>query len=150
MLRQGDGHIVNTASMAGLVAGGQITSYVMTKHAVVGLSLALRTEAVSRGVGVLTICPAAVETPMLDKGALGGFIGRDYYLRGQGVRKAYDADRLARDALRAIQRNRALLVVPWQARAMWRLNRLAPGMTQRMAIPFIERLRARQRTAARQ
>jgi NAD(P)-dependent dehydrogenase (short-subunit alcohol dehydrogenase family) len=148
MLRQGDGHIVNTASMAGLIAGGQITSYVMTKHAVVGLSLALRTEAVSRGVGVLAICPAAVETPMLDKGAVGGFVGREYYLRGQGVRKAYDADRLARDALRAIQRNRPLLVVPWQARAMWRLNRLAPGMIQRMAIPFIDRLRTRQRAAA--
>ena len=47
MLRQGHGHIVNTASMAGLTAAGQITSYVMTKHAVVGLSLALRSEAVS-------------------------------------------------------------------------------------------------------
>ena len=41
MLRQGRGHIVNTASMGGLTAAGQITSYVMTKHAVVGLSLAL-------------------------------------------------------------------------------------------------------------
>jgi NAD(P)-dependent dehydrogenase (short-subunit alcohol dehydrogenase family) len=148
MLRQGDGHIVNTASMAGLIPGGQITSYVMTKHAVVGLSLALRTEAVNRGVGVLAICPAAVETPMLDKGAVGGFVGREYYLRGQGVRKAYDADRLAHDALRAIRRNRALLVVPWQARAMWRVNRLAPGMIQRMAISFIARLRTRQRAAA--
>ena len=47
MLRQGHGHIVNTASMAGLTAAGQITSYVMTKHAIVGLSLALRSEAVS-------------------------------------------------------------------------------------------------------
>jgi NAD(P)-dependent dehydrogenase (short-subunit alcohol dehydrogenase family) len=35
MVRQGFGHIVNTASMAGLAAAGQITSYVMTKHAVV-------------------------------------------------------------------------------------------------------------------
>jgi len=36
MVRQGHGHIVNTASMAGLTAAGQITSYVTTKHAVVG------------------------------------------------------------------------------------------------------------------
>src|SRR6202040_3882202 len=86
MLRQGHGHIVNTASMAGLTAAGQITSYVMTKHAIVGLSLALRSEAVSRGVGVLAVCPGAVETPILDKGAIGGFVGRDYYLRGQGMK----------------------------------------------------------------
>ncbi|MBV8929931.1 MAG: SDR family NAD(P)-dependent oxidoreductase, partial [Mycobacteriaceae bacterium] len=144
LLRQRDGHIVNTASMAGLMAGGQITSYVMTKHAVVGLSLALRTEAVSRGVGVLALCPAAVETPILDKGAVGGFVGRDYYLRAQGVRRAYDADRLARDTLRAIRRNQPLLIVPRQARVMWRLQRLAPRSVNRMAISFIQRQRARQ------
>ena len=51
MVRQGHGHIVNTASMAGLAAAGQLTSYVMTKHAVVGLSLALRSEAAAHGVG---------------------------------------------------------------------------------------------------
>src|SRR6202047_2109688 len=45
MIRQGHGHIVNTASMAGLAATGLLTSYVMSKHAVVGLSLALRSEA---------------------------------------------------------------------------------------------------------
>src|ERR1700754_1918200 len=45
MLRQGHGYIINTASMAGLAAGGHLTSYVATKHAVVGLSMALRSEA---------------------------------------------------------------------------------------------------------
>jgi NAD(P)-dependent dehydrogenase (short-subunit alcohol dehydrogenase family) len=144
MLRQGHGHIVNTASMAGLTAAGLITSYVMTKHAVVGLSLALRSEAVSRGVGVLAVCPAAVETPILDKGAVGGFVGRDYYLRGQGMTSAYDPDRLARDTLKAIERNRALLVVPKRAHASWVFARLAPGLLQRFAIGFVKRQRARQ------
>jgi NAD(P)-dependent dehydrogenase (short-subunit alcohol dehydrogenase family) len=151
MLRQGYGHIVNTASMAGLTAAGQITSYVMTKHAVVGLSLALRSEAVSRGVGVLAVCPAAVETPILDKGAIGGFVGRDYYLRGQGMKSAYDPDRLARDTLKAIERNKALLVVPKRAYATWLFARLAPGLLQRLSIRFIAQQRARQaaRSAAR-
>jgi NAD(P)-dependent dehydrogenase (short-subunit alcohol dehydrogenase family) len=144
MLRQGNGHIVNTASMAGLTAAGQITSYVMTKHAVVGLSLALRSEAVSRGVGVLAVCPAAVETPILDKGAIGGFVGRDYYLRGQGMKTAYDPDRLARDTLRAIEHNKALLVVPKRAHASWVFARLAPGLLQRLSIRFIAQQRARQ------
>jgi NAD(P)-dependent dehydrogenase (short-subunit alcohol dehydrogenase family) len=144
MLRQGHGHIINTASMAGLIAAGQITSYVMTKHAVVGLSLALRSEAVSRGVGVLAVCPGAVETQFLDKGAIGGFVGRDYYLRGQGMKTGYDPDRLARDTLKAIERNKALLVAPKQAYASWVFARLAPGLLQRFSIGFIERQRARQ------
>jgi NAD(P)-dependent dehydrogenase (short-subunit alcohol dehydrogenase family) len=144
MVRQGNGHIVNTASMAGLTAAGQITSYVMTKHAVVGLSLALRSEAAAHGVGVLAVCPSAVETPILDKGAVGGFVGRDYFLQGQGVKTAYDADRLARDTLKAIERNKALLVKPRRAHAQWLIARLAPGFMQRMSIKFIAGQRAHQ------
>lgn len=147
MIRQGGGHIINTASMAGLTAAGQITSYVMTKHAVVGLSLALRSEAAAHGIGVLAVCPSAVETPILDKGAIGGFVGRDYFLQGQGVKTAYDADRLARDTLRAIERNKALLVKPRRAHAQWLIARLAPGFMQRMSIRFIAGQRSRQTRA---
>ncbi|WP_428340998.1 SDR family NAD(P)-dependent oxidoreductase [Mycobacterium sp.] len=144
MLRQGHGHIINTASLAGLTAAGQITSYVMTKHAIVGLSLALRSEAVSRGVGVLAVCPGAVETPILDKGGIGGFVGRDYFVDGSGVKNAYSADRLASDTLKAISRNKALLVKPRQAYASWVFARLAPTLLQRMSIRFISGQRKRQ------
>ncbi|GAB3239500.1 SDR family oxidoreductase [Mycolicibacterium hippocampi] len=143
MLRQGHGHIVNTASMAGLTAAGQVTSYVATKHAVVGMSMALRSEAVPRGVGVLVVCPAAVETPILDKGAVGGFVGRDYFLQSQGG-KPYDADRLARDTLRAIDRNKAILVKPPVAHAQWLFARAAPTLMNRMAMRFVSAQRTRQ------
>jgi NAD(P)-dependent dehydrogenase (short-subunit alcohol dehydrogenase family) len=143
MLQQGHGHIVNTASMAGLTAAGQVTSYVATKHAVVGLSMALRSEAVPRGVGVLVVCPAAVETPILDKGAVGGFVGRDYFLQAQGG-KPYDADRLARDTLRAIEKNRAILVKPTVAHAQWLLARAAPALMNRLAMRFVGEQRSRQ------
>lgn len=144
MIRQGHGHIVNTASMAGLTAAGQITSYVMTKHAVVGLTLALRSEAAAHGVGVTAICPAAVETPFLDQGAIGGFVGRDYYLKGQGIKTAYSADALARDTLRAVERDKALVVKPRLAHAQWLFARLAPGLMQRMSRRFIAQQRASQ------
>ena len=144
MVRQGHGHIVNTASMGGLTAAGQITSYVMTKHAVVGLSLALRSETAARGIGVTALCPAAVETPILDKGAVGGFVRRDYYLKCQGIKTPYDPDRLARDTLVAIERNKALLIKPWLARAQWLFARLAPGLMQRASVRFVESQRAMQ------
>jgi NAD(P)-dependent dehydrogenase (short-subunit alcohol dehydrogenase family) len=144
MVKQGNGHIVNTASMAGLTAAGQITSYVMTKHAVVGLSLALRSEAAARGVGVLVVCPSAVETPILDKGAVGGFDGRDYFLQGQGVKVAYDPDRLAKDTLKAVEQNKAILVKPRLAHAQWLMARFAPGLMQRMSVKFVATQRAHQ------
>jgi NAD(P)-dependent dehydrogenase (short-subunit alcohol dehydrogenase family) len=143
MLEQGHGHIINTASMAGLTAAGQITSYVTTKHAVVGLSLALRSEARPRGVGVTVVCPAAVETPILDKGGLGGFVGRDYFLQTQGG-KAYDADRLARDVLRAVDKDKAIVVKPRIAHAQWLFARLAPTLMNRLSMRFIANQRAKQ------
>lgn len=146
MVRQGHGHIVNTASMAGLTAAGQVTSYVMSKHAVVGLSLALRSEAAARGVGVLAVCPAAVETPILDKGAVGGFVGRDYFLQAQGG-KPYDADRLAGDVLRAVEKNKPLLVKPRIAHAQWMFARLAPTLMNRVSMRFIADQRAKQAQA---
>ena len=144
MVEQSGGHIVNTASMGGLMAAGLITSYVMSKHAVVGLSLALRTEAAAHGVGVTALCPAAVETPMLDKGELGRFRGRDYYLKGQGIRHPLDADVFARQSLAAVAANRPLLVTPFAARAAWRLGRLSPGMVSRAGTRFVAKQRRMQ------
>ena len=142
MIRQGSGHLVNTASMGGLMAAGLLTSYVATKHAVVGLSLALRSEAAAHGVGVTVVCPAAVETPMLDKGEIGRVRGRDYYLKGQGIRRPLDPDDLAGQVLAAVAADRSMVVAPRQARLAWRIGRLAPRFTQRMATRFVARQRA--------
>lgn len=147
MIQQRGGHIVNTASMGGLMAAGLMTSYVTTKHAVVGLSLALRTEAAGYGVGVTVVCPAAVDTPILDKGEIGRFRGRDYYLKGQGVRRPVDPDRLAARVLAAVVRDEPIVVEPVQARAAWRLGRLSPRFVNRMATRFVAQQRASARPA---
>ncbi|MCR6031589.1 SDR family NAD(P)-dependent oxidoreductase [Nocardioides sp. zg-579] len=145
LVRQGrdgwGGHIVNTASMGGIMAAGLITSYVMTKHAVVGLSLALRTEAAAKNVGVTVLCPAAVETPILEKGHLGRFHGRDYYLKGQGVRRPLDPDVLAAQALAAVAADRPMLVTPRPARIAWRVGRLAPRFANRAGTRFVAKQR---------
>jgi NAD(P)-dependent dehydrogenase (short-subunit alcohol dehydrogenase family) len=141
MVRQGSGHIVNTASMGGLMASGLLTSYVTTKHAVVGLSLALRSEAAAKGVGVTVLCPSAVDTPILDKGEFGRIRGRDYYLKGQGIRRPLDPVKLADQALAAVAADRAMVVTPFQARMAWRVGRWAPGLTRRASVKFIARQR---------
>ncbi|WP_203335819.1 SDR family oxidoreductase [Nocardioides limicola] len=141
MIRQGHGHIVNTASMGGLMAAGLLTSYVMTKHAVVGLSLALRTEAADRGVGVTVVCPAAVDTPILDKGQLGPVRGRDYFLRGQGIKRPVDPDQLAAKVLAAVAADKPYLVEPRQGRIAWRIGRLSPALANRLATRFVRQQR---------
>jgi len=149
MIRQGDGHIVNTASMGGLMAAGLLTTYVTTKHAVVGLSLALRSEAAAKGVRVTVVCPSAVDTPILDKGEVGLFNGRDYYLKGQGIRHPLAPDDLAREALAAVAANKAMLVTPRASRIAWRIGRLSPRFVQWSSVRFVAKQRRLQRKRAR-
>ena len=123
------------------MAAGLITSYVMTKHAVVGLSLALRSEAADKGVGVTVVCPSAVDTPILDKGYVGKFHGRDFYLKGQGVRHPLDPAVFAEQVLEAVAADRAMLVTPRTARIAWRLGRFFPTFVQKSSIRFVAKQR---------
>jgi NAD(P)-dependent dehydrogenase (short-subunit alcohol dehydrogenase family) len=63
LLAQGaGGHIVNTASMAGLVGMEWLGVYCASKFAVVGLSEALHRELRGQGIGVSVLCPMVVDT----------------------------------------------------------------------------------------
>ena len=66
MVEQGVGHIVNTASEAGLSATPMLGSYHATKYAVVGLSEALSMELADTGVGVSCLCPELVRTKIFE------------------------------------------------------------------------------------
>jgi NAD(P)-dependent dehydrogenase (short-subunit alcohol dehydrogenase family) len=56
------GHIVNTASMGGILQYSQAGLYVTTKFAVVGFSEALRAELAPEGIGVSAFCPGGVRS----------------------------------------------------------------------------------------
>ncbi|MBX3525362.1 MAG: SDR family NAD(P)-dependent oxidoreductase [Rhodoblastus sp.] len=56
------GHIVNTASMAGLQANIGFSPYVATKYAVVGMSEGLAKDLAGEGIGVSVLCPGFVRT----------------------------------------------------------------------------------------
>ncbi|HEY7065876.1 MAG TPA: SDR family NAD(P)-dependent oxidoreductase [Chloroflexota bacterium] len=73
MLARGSGYVVNTASMAGLLAlTGPGAPYVASKYAVVGLSEALALYVRPRGIGVSVLCPAAVATNLAENGRVIG------------------------------------------------------------------------------
>jgi NAD(P)-dependent dehydrogenase (short-subunit alcohol dehydrogenase family) len=68
MLEQGEGHVVNTASVAGLLPIPFMGPYTVSKHAVVGFSEALFHELAMLGtdVGVSVLCPGFVATRLAD------------------------------------------------------------------------------------
>ncbi len=62
------GHIVNTASIAGLAPGALSGPYAATKFAIVGLSEVLADELAGSNIGVSVLCPSWVRTRMVDNG----------------------------------------------------------------------------------
>src|SRR5690606_22052581 len=68
MIEQGEGHVVNTASAAGLLTGPGMSPYYATKHAVVALSESLHfdLQLVGAPVGVSVLCPEWVRTQIHD------------------------------------------------------------------------------------
>ena len=62
------GHIVNTASMAGMNSGLGLSPYSVSKFAVVNMSEGLATQVAPLGIGVTVLCPGFVRTRIWESG----------------------------------------------------------------------------------
>ena len=131
MIAQGFGHIVNTASVAGLLPSPFMGSYTTTKHAVVGLSRALRAEGARYGVRTSTLCPGVIRTPILT----GGRFGRMAQPMDPGRAlemwerlRPMEPDEFARRALHLVAENRGIIIVP----GWWRLICWLNGTASRL------------------
>lgn len=164
MRRQGFGHIVNTASMAGLVATAFSGAYATTKHAVVGLSKTLRTEAAPEGIRVSVFCPGVIRTAIIEGGKHGillesedtrgigeGDLRRMMRLEFEKIRPM-DANVFAKKALDQVAANRAIIVIPGWWKVLWWLDRVSPRFGQLFAETAVGRLKqalASERAAGR-
>ena len=133
MLAQGrPAHIVNTASMAGLVAVAEMAPYATSKHAVVGLSESLNSELSPRGIHVSAICPGIINTPIVASAHLEGDVGRERD-RVQRFYERFGAspDVVADAVVDAIRGHKLIRVVPRSHGALqWGLRRLSPRLAQ--------------------
>ncbi|MGQ9757539.1 MAG: SDR family NAD(P)-dependent oxidoreductase [Actinomycetota bacterium] len=142
MVGRGEGHIVNIASLSGLVALPLHVAYTVTKFGVVGLSELLWAEARNHGVGVTVVCPGAISTNI-------GFHTRNHYrtekqrvneeryaamLRERGM----DPREAGRKIVEAVADGRFLVLLGREAYLLYYLKRLAPTSCLRVA-SFISR-----------
>jgi NAD(P)-dependent dehydrogenase (short-subunit alcohol dehydrogenase family) len=113
--RKEPGHIVNPASMAGLIASQGLGVYNTTKYAVVGLSETLQKDLRGYGIGVSVLCPMGVKTAIRQSAR-----NRPPELRNAGEREAggaveligrsLDPEHVAERVLRAIHANRLYVI----------------------------------------
>jgi short-subunit dehydrogenase len=146
MIRQRSGHIVNTASMAGLVGAPGEGSYGAAKHAVVGLSKSLRIEAKRHSVKVSVLCPGAIRTPILTGGKFGRLnvvgLTDEKILEIWSRVRPMPVDDFARKALAAVAANEGIIVLPRWWKVLWYAERLSPALSAILWENLLHRMRA--------
>ncbi len=131
MMEQGFGHIVNTASISGLIPSPATVAYTTVKHGVVGLSKSLRAQTERKGVHVSVLCPGVVRTPLLVGGKYGRVlvnIPTERLLRMWEKTKPMTPDLFAKKALNLVAKNKAIIIVPWWWKLFWWVTRLSPSL----------------------
>lgn len=129
--RGAGGHVVNLSSMAGFFATPSLSAYSATKFAVLGFSEALREELRPHGIGVTAICPGLINTPITRTARARGSLA-DPAARERAValyaRRGYGPDRVARNILRAVERDRTVVPVAAEAWIAYALKRVSPRL----------------------
>jgi NAD(P)-dependent dehydrogenase (short-subunit alcohol dehydrogenase family) len=118
MRRQGGGHIVNIASIAGLLPSPSNVLYTTTKFAVVGLSESLRHDLAADGIAVSVACPGAVATNIWGAKEI--------------PRDAISAEQAADEILRGVARKQGIIVFPGRMRRGWLMQRWFPRKMDRI------------------
>jgi NAD(P)-dependent dehydrogenase (short-subunit alcohol dehydrogenase family) len=125
------GHVVNIGSLAAKSASRWVGAYPATKHAVAAYSQQLRLELGPQGLHVLLVCPGPISRKNARLYPLEGLEDIPEHARrpGAGVKVPLIApDRLAHAILRACERRKPELVMPWYARLLFAISQLSPSL----------------------
>jgi short-subunit dehydrogenase len=128
MEKQGSGAIINISSVAGYIAVPYMAAYGATKRALNAITRAARMELEKSGVQVINVCPGYIATDF----ALNAVKGKERYRLGMAARTGITPDQVARAVLRAYEKNKREIVVPWKDRIFIVLYQLAPGIVEGM------------------
>jgi NAD(P)-dependent dehydrogenase (short-subunit alcohol dehydrogenase family) len=143
MVQRGQGgHVINVSSAAGYSASSVLAAYNATKFSVLGLSEALWEELHPHGIGVTAVCPGLIDTPITRNSRLVGEMDKpekredmvqSYQKRG------YLPDRVARNILKAVEKNRLIAPISPEAWGLYYLKRYAPWLLRRLGLMMSKR-----------
>jgi 2-hydroxycyclohexanecarboxyl-CoA dehydrogenase len=150
MIERRRGHVVNVSSALAYVPRATEPAYVATKSGLIALSRSVRADWARSGVGVSVVCPGVINTSIADHTR---FVGRqdDPGVRARTARlfrHGHPPSKVAAAIVDAVDRDRVVVFVGWEARAAWMVQRLAPvWLQQRLATLFAQRARSGEQDA---
>jgi NAD(P)-dependent dehydrogenase (short-subunit alcohol dehydrogenase family) len=124
--QQGGGHIINTASSAGTLAGPEMAAYNVAKAGVVSLSETLKPELSKDNIGVTVVCPTVFVTSLGD--TMTGRTQMEENLMRQLQASKVSAQDIVNDVVAAIEKDRLYVMTQADAKWGWRLKRLFPEL----------------------
>jgi short-subunit dehydrogenase len=139
LLSRTDAHVVNLCSILGLVGMPKVTAYVTSKFGMVGFSESLRNEFGRDGLGVTAVCPGFVTTNLFASAELAKDQD-EHKLPPQAI--CTTPERVANAVVKAIYRNRRMVVMEPFARLLYATKQFAPWL-----MDFIFHMGKRKRVA---
>ena len=121
MLAQKSGHILAVTSMDGKIGLPQDAPYVSAKFALTGFLEVLRQEVSDHGIVVTNVLPGRVDTIMIE------------HLRFSRISSKISPEAVAHAIMDAIERRKAIVIVPPLARLLYYINVFAPRLSDRLS-----------------
>ena len=137
MVKRGQGgHVANLASMYGYWTSPKVAGYLTSKFGVFGFSEALREDIRAYGIGVSTLCPGMINTGLVDRMRIRSS-GRAEDLRGRlqntYQHRNYGPEKVATAIVKAVRKNREVVLVSPESKLMYRLERWCPRLSRYIA-----------------
>ena len=132
------GHIVNLSSLAAFAPQKGMGPYATSKAGVLMFSDCLRAELAHAGIGVSAICPGVVHTNIVRTTTFSGVSAEEEAAKQAKFDKLYQArrytpDKVAKQIVKAVVTDRAVLPVTPESYQGYYLSRFAPSITRRLA-----------------
>lgn len=132
------GQIVNLASAAAYLPSKILSAYATTKSAVLTLSVCLRAELAAHNIGVTAVCPGIVKTNITSTTTFVGVSEEEQRRRQREssklyARRGFGPEGVARDILRAVEKDIAIAPSTPEAKVALVLSRLTPGLLRKAA-----------------
>lgn len=125
LLSREEGHVLNIASICGLVGLGRISAYTTSKFGLVGFSESLRAEYGRRGLGVTAMCPGLVDTNLFESAPLAANATK---AKTPPKWLLCTPEKIADRCVRAVRKNHGTVVMQPYARLLHATKRLTPGL----------------------
>jgi NAD(P)-dependent dehydrogenase (short-subunit alcohol dehydrogenase family) len=143
MKESGGGHIVNTASSAGIASLPQMGPYNVTKAGLISLSETLRSELAPHKIGVTVICPTFFNTNLIKTMTCTSEFEREF------TQATFDsahmsADQVARKVIKAVERKRLYVFPQISAKLNQLSKRFSPGLFY-LVIRSLNKLKGREK-----